>query len=192
MIHIIQIFTSTIKNGKKITNKPRISPRCTRSPVSRGSTAAGSARLGHAPLRAACLGGWQAKPRVGAAGGQATRRGPGMRWRGPGRYAPPTPTCPAHSAPACPEPRACARPRGGAAHRPPPLCQACAGARPRPRLWQAVRRRGSPAPARTWESGREEAEGGREEEAFVGGWLGGDVEGERKKIRLRERRSRRS
>ena len=44
----------------------------------------------------------------------------------------------------------------------------------------------------TWESGREEAEGGREEEAFVGGWLGGDVEGERKKIRLRERRSRRS
>ena len=167
MIHIIQIFTSTIKNGKKITNKPRISPRslssrpscpttprarpCTRSPVARGSTAAGSARLGHAPLRAACLGGWQEKPRVGAAGGRATRRGPGMRWRGPGRYAPPTPTCPAHSAPACPEPRAC-----------------------------------------TWESGREEAEGGREEEAFVGGWLGGDVEGERKKIRLRERRSRRS
>ena len=121
MIHIIQIFTSTIKNGKKITNKPRISPRCTRSPVSRGSTAAGSARLGHAPLRTACLGGWQAKPRVGAAGGRATRRGPGMRWRGPGRYAPPTPTCPAHSTPACLEPRAWARPRGGAAHRPPPV-----------------------------------------------------------------------
>ena len=92
-------------------------------------------------------------------------------------------------APALALARACARPRGGAAHRPPPLCQACAGARPRPRLWQAVRRCGSPAPARTWEGGREEAEGGREEEAFVGGWMGGDVEGERgtKKIRLRER-----
>ena len=137
-------------------------------------------------------GGLAGKAAGGCGGGPGDTAGSRDAMAGPGRYAPPTPTCPAHSAPACPEPRACARPRGGVAHRPSPLCQACAGARPRPRLWQAVRRRGSPAPARTWESGREEAEGGREEEAFVGGWLGGDVEGERKKIRLRERRSRRS